>query len=52
MLIIVLSMENPEAVIEHEAEKSLVLSILLYGCETWPLTEWTKKKLRGVEMKC
>ena len=31
--------------------KSLVLSTLLYGCETWPLTKKHKKILNGFEMK-
>ena len=30
---------------------SLVLSTLLYGCETWTLLEESKKKSRGVESK-
>ena len=34
-----------------EIEFLLVLSTLLYGCETWTLLEESKKKIRGFESK-
>ena len=32
--------------------KALVLSILLYGCESWTLTAELEKKIQAFEMKC
>ena len=32
--------------------KSLVLSILLYGCESWTLTAELEERIRSFEMKC
>ena len=32
--------------------KSLVLSILLYGCEAWTLTAETQRRIRAFESKC
>ena len=32
--------------------RSLVLSILLYGCESWTLTAELEKKIQAFEMKC
>ena len=32
--------------------KSLVLSVLLYGCETWKLTKREEKKLDAFQTKC
>ena len=32
--------------------QSLVLSVLTYGCETWPLTTLTKRTMNAFEMKC
>ena len=32
--------------------KSLVLSVLLYGCEAWTLTAETEKKIQAFEHKC
>ena len=32
--------------------RSLVISVLLYACETWTLTADTLKKLQAIEMRC
>ena len=32
--------------------KTLVLSVLLYGCETWKLTKGEEKKLDTFQIKC
>ena len=32
--------------------KALVLSILLYGCESWTLTAELEKRIQAFEMKC
>ena len=32
--------------------KSLILSILLYGCESWTLTAETTRRVQAFEMKC
>lgn len=37
---------------KHRLYKSLVVSILLYGCETWTLLAATEKKLQAFENKC
>ena len=37
---------------KYKLFKSLVLSILLYGCETWTLLADTEKRIKAFETKC
>ena len=37
---------------KHRLYKSLVLSVLLYGCESWTLLAETERKIQAFEMKC
>ncbi|CAH1250101.1 Hypp8767 [Branchiostoma lanceolatum] len=37
---------------EHKLYKALVVSVLLYGCETWTLLAETERKIQAFEMKC
>ena len=37
---------------KYRLYRSLVLSILLYGCETWTLLAETERRIQAFEMKC
>ncbi|XP_078578087.1 uncharacterized protein LOC144863003 [Branchiostoma floridae x Branchiostoma japonicum] len=38
--------------VKFKLYKTLVVSILLYGCETWTLLAATERKIRAFEMRC
>ncbi|KAI8487879.1 hypothetical protein Bbelb_343270 [Branchiostoma belcheri] len=38
--------------VKHKLYKALVVTILLYGCETWTLLAQTERKIQSFETKC
>jgi len=44
--------EMPRLPIKIRLYESLVLAILLYCAETWPVTEATRKRLEGFHHNC
>ncbi|KAI8509548.1 hypothetical protein Bbelb_133960 [Branchiostoma belcheri] len=38
--------------VKHKLYKALVVTILLYGCETWTLLAETERKIQSFETKC
>ena len=43
---------NISFTVKYKLYKTLVVSILLYGCETWTLLASTERKIQAFEMKC
>ena len=37
---------------KHKLYKSLIVSILLYGCEAWTLLADSEKRIQAFEFKC
>ena len=46
------SIKETEIIVAQAHYKSLVLSILLYGCESWTLTATLKRRIKAFENKC
>ena len=51
-LLIIWKAANISIRVKVKIYNSLVLSVLLYGCETWPLNKSYVNKLKGFEFKC